>query len=119
MSGLDLEYSEEADELMLLSVKDGGASIPVREATVEILCKLNEEGFKLSISKTGKEGKIGKLIIKNAGPAAIKIADDISDSINGFRLSWDGKDLKIIGLKIGEEPLELSFIRVPITLDDF
>jgi hypothetical protein len=114
VGGIVSTYSEE-DDMLTLSYEDPGESTVVLPGkALHVAFSKTGEGFRLSLSTLKGEAKLKTLVIKNVGPAALHFTNDLEGSIEYFGLSWDGRDLKIGGLRIREKPLELNFITVRI-----
>ncbi|MGQ9596347.1 MAG: hypothetical protein ACUVUS_03010 [Thermoproteota archaeon] len=109
-----LTYLEEEDTLVLEFTESCEATISISKVVLKTVFMRVEGGFKLSLSTLKGGASLRLLIIKDVGPAALILTDEVVGRIRELRLSWEGRDLKIEGLKISENPLELSFIFIPI-----
>lgn len=114
MNRLGFTYLENEDTLVLRLTEPGEATISLPKTVLKTVFARSEEGFKLSLSTPTGEATLRMLVIKDAGPAALSLTEELVERMRSFRLSWDGKDLKIEGLKLSGKPLELSFIIVPV-----
>lgn len=116
MNKLDFTYLEYEDTLVLRLKEPGEATISLPKTVLKTVFTIVEEGFNISLSVLTGETVLGKLVIKDVGPAALRLTGELAERIRKFTLSWDGRDLKIECIKLDEKPLELSFIKVPVDL---
>jgi hypothetical protein len=114
MNRLDFTYLEQEDTLVLRLKEPGEATISLPKTVLKIVFTKVEEGFNLSLSTLTGEATLRMLVIEDAGPAALRLTEELAERMKSFRLSWNGRDLKIEGLKLSEKTLELSFITVPV-----
>ncbi len=119
MGGPDYVYVEEEEKLLLKNLEQGETEINILGSTLKTVLKKTREGFKLSLSTLKGETTIKTLVVENAGPAVLRTTQELSEKIESFRLSWDGRNLKIVGLRLSEKPVELDFIIVPMDLSIF
>ncbi|MEM2087429.1 MAG: hypothetical protein QXF52_01985 [Thermoproteota archaeon] len=114
MNRLDFTYLEQEDTLILRLKEPGEATISLPKNVLKTVFTRVEEEFSLSLSMLTGETTLRMLVIKDAGPAALRLTEELAERIKNFTLSWDGRDLKIECIKLDEKPLELSFIKVPL-----
>jgi len=111
-------YFEEEDTLVLNLVEPGEVTIPLSKAPLRILFERTPEGFRVSLQSIGGDRFLRMLVLKETGPAALVITEKVAERIRCLRLSWDLRDLKIEGLRLGEEQLELEFVSIPLKSGD-
>ncbi|MCS7138570.1 MAG: hypothetical protein NZ873_00740 [Crenarchaeota archaeon] len=111
---LGFVYIQEEDTLILHSLEPGEIIVSLPKTVIRIFIEKTGEGFKISIEALGEEKLLKMLVLKETGPAALRLTDDIADRISRLRLSWDLRDLKIECLKLDRRKLVLDFITVPI-----
>jgi hypothetical protein len=116
MNRLDFTYLEQEDTLVLRLKEQGEATIFLPKTVLKTVFTKVEEGFSLSLSTLTGEATLRMLVVEDAGPAALRLTEELAERMKSFRLSWNGRDLKIEGLKLSEKMLELSFVTVPIDL---
>ncbi|MEM2570264.1 MAG: hypothetical protein QXP96_00890 [Thermoproteota archaeon] len=114
MGKLGFTYLEEEDTLILHPLEQGEATVVLPKTVLKILIEKTVEGFRISMRVAGEEKFLKMLILKDAGPAALRLTEDVATRLGCLRLSRDLKDLKIEGLKLSVGKLELDFITVPI-----
>lgn len=114
MRNLGFTYLEEEDTLILHPLEQGEATVVFPKTVLKFLLEKTEEGFRISIQVAGEEKFLKMLILKDVGPAALRLTDDIAVRLGCLRLSWDLRDLKIEGLELREGRLELDFITIPV-----
>lgn len=115
---LSFTYLQEEDTLILSPLEPGEAIVPLSNTVLRVFFEKTGEGFRISLQATGEERILRMLVLKNTGPAALSLTDDVVGRIGCLRLSWDLKDLKIEQLRLGSRRLELNFIRVPLRAED-
>lgn len=112
----DYVYLKEEGMLILRKLEPGEIEVRIPGNTLRAVLQETGEGFKLFLSTLKGEVEIRELIIENTGPGVLSVTEDLPNRIESFRLSRDGRNLKIIGLKLNESPIELNVILVPIDL---
>lgn len=119
MEGPSCVYLEKEDTLLLEKLEPGEAEVSIPGNTLKIVLRRTSEGLRLSLSTIRGEASVKKLVIENTGPGVLSVNEDLPGRIKGFRLSWDGRSLKIIGLSLSEKPVDLKLILVPVDLSRF
>ncbi|MEM3648885.1 MAG: hypothetical protein QW506_06960 [Thermoproteota archaeon] len=119
MGGLCYVYLKKEDTLILRNLEPGETEIRIPGKTLKATLRKTRNGFKLLLSTPRGVAKIKTLIIENTGPGVLSITRVLPERIESFRLSWDGRSLKIIGLRLSEKPVELNLILVPMDLSSF
>jgi hypothetical protein len=119
MGGPGCVYLKEENTLILKSLEQGETEISLPGKTLKVALRRTEEGFNLRLSTLRGVLKIKKLVIENTGPGLLGLTEGLPERIESFRLSRDGRSLKVIGLKLTEMPIELNFMLVPLDLDGF
>jgi len=115
---LGFTYLEEDDTLILSPLEPGEVTVPLPETVLQAYYEKTEEGFRVSLRTIGGNRLLKLLVLKDAGPAALILTEKIVERIACLKISWDLRDLKIEGLKLSEENVELNFITIPIREDD-
>ena len=119
MSRLNCVYSEEESALLLKNLEPGYAEVSIPGNVLKIGLSRTREGFKLSMSTLKGDVMVKTLVLENSGPGVLSVTEELPCRIEGFRLSWDGRSLKITGLRLNEKPFELNLILVPMDLNRF
>jgi len=119
MGGPGCVYLKEEDTLILKSLEPGETEIGLPGKTLKVALRRTEEGFNLRLSTPRGELKIKKLVIENTGPGLLSLTEELPERIESYRLSRDGRNLRIIGLKLCEKPVELNLILAPLDLNCF
>ncbi|MEM3712692.1 MAG: hypothetical protein QXR97_04045 [Thermoproteota archaeon] len=114
MKTLGFTYLQEEDTLILHPLEQGEVTVVFPKTVLKLFLEKTEEGFRISIQVTGEEKVLKMLVLKDAGPAALRLTDDVTTRLGCLRLSWDLKDLKIEGLRLEEGRTELDFITIPV-----
>ncbi|MBO3799886.1 MAG: hypothetical protein FGF52_02370 [Candidatus Brockarchaeota archaeon] len=118
MNKVGFTYLQEEDKLILGPLEPGEVTVPLQENVLKIFFERTREGFRLSLQTARGEKVLRVLVLKDAGPAVLRLTDEIAERIGSLKLSWNLKDLKIEGLKLGEELLELSFVSTPLNAEN-
>ncbi|MBO3753949.1 MAG: hypothetical protein FGF53_03615 [Candidatus Brockarchaeota archaeon] len=118
MDGPRCIYLEGEDVLLLKNLEPGNAEVRIPGNILKIVLRRTREGFKLFLSTLKGEATVKMLVLENSGPGVLSVTEGLP-RIWGFRLSWDGRSLKIMGLKLSEKPVELNLILVPVDLNRF
>lgn len=116
MGGPGYVYLRDEDTLLLKNLEPGETEISIPGKTLKAVLKKTREGFKLFLSTLKGDAEIKTLVIENTGPGVLSLTEGLPERVESFRLSWDGRSLKIIGLKLSEKPVELNLILVPMDL---
>ncbi|MBO3798654.1 MAG: hypothetical protein QXI42_01580 [Thermoproteota archaeon] len=119
MDGHCCVYLEGEDVLLLKNLKPGDVQVRIPGNILKIVLRRTREGFKLFLSTLKGEATVKMLVLENSGPGVLSVTEELSYRIKGFRLSWDGRSLKIMGLRLSEKPVELNLILVPVDLNRF
>ncbi|MEM3026764.1 MAG: hypothetical protein QXP19_04525 [Thermoproteota archaeon] len=119
MDGPCCVYLEGEDVLLLKNLKPGDVQVRIPGNSLKIVLRRTREGFRLSMSTLKGEARVKMLVLENSGPGFLSVTEELPWRIEGFRLSWDGRNLKIMGLRLSEKPVELNLILVPMDLNRF
>ncbi len=119
MDGPSCVYLEGEDALLMKNLEPGNAEVKIPGNILKIVLRRTREGFKLFLSTLKGEATVKILVLENTGPGVLSVTEDLSCRIEGFRLSWDRRSLKIMGLRLSEKPVELNLILLPVDLDRF
>ncbi|MBO3839511.1 MAG: hypothetical protein QXN75_02365 [Thermoproteota archaeon] len=117
MEKIGFNYLQEEDVLILGPLEPGEATVPLSESILKVFFERTVEGFRLSLQTVRGEKVLRVLVLKDAGPAALRLTDELAERIVSLKLSCNLRDLKIEGLKLGEERLELNFVSVPLSAE--
>jgi hypothetical protein len=112
---LGFTYLQEEDTLILGPLEPGEATVPLLQNVLRVFFERTGEGFRLSLQALRGEKVLRLLVLKDAGPATLRFTDEVAERIGSLKISWDLRDLKIEGLKLGEKQLELNFVSVPLS----
>jgi hypothetical protein len=119
LNRLSCVYLEEENVLLLKNLEPGYVEVSIPGNVLKIGLKKTREGFRLSISTLKGEATVKMLVLEDSGPGVLSVTEELPCRIEGFRLSWDGKNLKIMGLRLSEKPFELNLMLVPVDLNKF
>lgn len=119
MDGPRCVYLEGENVLLLKNLEPGNAEVRIPGNILKIVLRRTREGFKLFLSTLKGEATVKMLVLENSGPGVLSVTEGPPWRIGSFRLSWDGRSLKIMGLKLSEKPVELNLILVPVDLNRF
>ncbi len=117
MKRLGFTYLQEEDTLILDPLEPGEAMVPLPENVLRVFFEKTGEGFSLSLQALRGEKVLRLLVLKDSGPAALRLTEDVAERIGSLKISWNLRDLKIEGLKLGEKQLELNFVSVPLSAE--